>query len=76
MRAIIKGGKAFEETCPKWQLISSHTARRSFATNAYERGTPAISLMQITGHRTEKSFLKYIKTSKKKHAEIVRKHLN
>lgn len=74
-RAITKGGKQFEETVPKWQLVSSHTARRSFATNAYERGTPAISLMQITGHRTEKSFLKYIKTSKKKHADIVRKHL-
>lgn len=74
-RAITKGGKQFEETVPKWQLVSSHTARRSFATNAYERGTPAISLMQITGHRTEKSFLKYIKTSKKKHSDIVRKHL-
>jgi integrase len=74
-RAITKGGKQFEETVPKWQLVSSHTARRSFATNAYERGTPTISLMQITGHKTEKSFLKYIKTSKKKHSDIVRKHL-
>ncbi|GAB3514968.1 site-specific integrase [Emticicia fontis] len=74
-RAITKGGKQFEETVPKWQLVSSHTARRSFATNAYERGTPPISLMQITGHKTEKSFLKYIKTSKKKHSDIVRKHL-
>lgn len=75
-RAITKGGRQFEETVPKWQLISSHTARRSFATNAYERGTPAISLMQITGHRTEKSFISYIKTSKKKHSDIVRKHLS
>ncbi|RFS17363.1 site-specific integrase [Emticicia sp. C21] len=75
IRALTKGGKQFEEVIPKWQLISSHTARRSFATNAYERGTPAYSLMQITGHKTEKSFLKYIKTSKTKHAEIVRKHL-
>ena len=56
-RAITRGGKQFEETVPKWQLVSSHTARRSFATNAYERGTPTISLMQITGHKTEKSFL-------------------
>lgn len=73
-RAITKGGKQLEVTSPKWELISSHTARRSYATNAYERGTPAISLMQITGHRTEKAFLSYIKTSKKKHAEIVRGH--
>jgi len=30
-----KGGKKYTETSPKYQLIASHTARRSFATNAY-----------------------------------------
>jgi integrase len=73
-KSTTKGGKTYEETFERWQMISSHTARRSFSTNAYERGTPAISIMQITGHRTEKAFLGYIKTNKKKHAEIVRQH--
>lgn len=48
---------------PKWQLISSHVCRRSFATNLY--GTlPTPLIMQITAHGTEKMFLEYIgKTS-------------
>ncbi|WP_219010241.1 tyrosine-type recombinase/integrase [Aquimarina litoralis] len=46
---------------PKYKLIQNHTCRRSFATNFYglkEWSTPEI--MSITGHKTEKNFLKYI----------------
>ena len=49
----------------KWQLVSTHTARRSFATNLYLSGFPAISIMKITGHRTEASFLKYIRITQR-----------
>jgi hypothetical protein len=31
-------------------------------------GTPSITIMAITGHKTEKSFLKYIKASPNDHA--------
>ena len=48
-------------TDKKYNLISTHTARRSFATNAYLARVPSIAIMKITGHRSEKSFLKYIK---------------
>lgn len=74
--AIIKGGKSYEESFKRWELVSTHTARRSFATNAYERGVPSLSIMAITGHKTEKSFVGYIKTSKTKHFEMFREHLN
>ncbi|GAB3662219.1 site-specific integrase [Echinicola sediminis] len=57
----IKGGLKVIDNKPKWEFISTHTARRSFATNVYKSGFPAISLMKITGHRTESAFLKYIK---------------
>ena len=56
-----KGGVREEKTFSKFQLITTHTARRSFATNLYNQGFPAIYIMKITGHRTEKAFLKYIK---------------
>ena len=47
----------------KWELIASHVCRRSFASNNYGI-LPTSLLMQITGHRTEGMFLKYIgKTS-------------
>jgi len=73
-RNISKGGRETTVSDPKFKLVASHTARRSFATNAYERGVPTLSIMAITGHKTEKSFLSYIKTSKEKHLEIFRKH--
>jgi integrase len=50
-------------------MISSHTARRSFCTNEYLKGTPALTIMKVSGHKTESSFLKYIKISSKEHAE-------
>jgi integrase len=64
------------ETKPykKHELISVHTARRSFATNAYLKDIPTISIMKITGHRTEKSFLKYIKISQEDNANKLSKH--
>ena len=46
-------------TYPKWELMASHSLRRSFATNYYKRiSTPV--LMAITGHSRESDFLKYI----------------
>lgn len=44
---------------PKYKLISSHSLRRSFASNYYG-GIPTNLLMVITGHATEATFLKYI----------------
>lgn len=54
---------------PKYKLISSHTCRRSFATNMYLMGLPMLLIMKITGHTTEQSFLKYIKVTPKEHAQ-------
>lgn len=57
-----RGGKLITETKEKWELISSHTARRSAATNMYLTGRmKTFEIMQLTGHTTEKSFFRYIK---------------
>ncbi len=58
----------YVEKIPKYELITSHTARRSFATNAYLADIPAISIMKITGHKTEAAFMKYIKISEEENA--------
>jgi integrase len=60
-KSITKGGKKITTNYEKWQLVTDHTARRSFATNAYKRGVSTLVIMAITGHKTEKSFMKYIK---------------
>jgi integrase len=69
-----RGGKRHRETFKKHELITTHTARRSFATNAYLQNVPTISIMKITGHRTEKSFLKYIKISQEDNANKLISH--
>lgn len=46
----------------KWTEVTTHTARRSFATNAYlSKSLEVYQIMKCTGHRTESSFLAYLK---------------
>lgn len=58
-----------------WECISSHTARRSFATNYFLEGFSTLHLMKITGHRTETAFLKYIRTTKLDTAKRLNEHI-
>lgn len=67
------GGRLISETMPKYKLISSHTGRRSFCTNQYLRGIDTLMIRSISGHRTEKSFLSYIKVTAEQHAERMEK---
>lgn len=45
----------------KWQQVSTHTARRTFATNMVLAGVDISKIMKITGHKTEQEFRKYVK---------------
>lgn len=63
---VIKGNKMSSVTkrvafgmYPKYELITSHTMRRSFATNYFGKIETPI-LMEITGHSRESTFLSYI----------------
>lgn len=53
---------------PKYELISSHICRRSFATILYGK-IDTLTIMKITGHKTEQEFLKYIKITPRQYAE-------
>jgi integrase len=68
---ITKEGKEISIQTPKYNLITSHTARRSFCTNAFLSGMPAIDIMAISGHTTEKSFLIYIKATAEQKAQKI-----
>ncbi len=67
-KTITKGGAKVVKTLHKWELLTTHTARRSFATNEYLAGTPSLTIMAITGHKTEKAFLRYIRVTLEEHA--------
>jgi len=71
MKKVYENGEEKEKNFPKHELISSHTARRTFCTNAYKDNIPTITIMAISGHKTEAAFLKYIKVSPMEHAKIM-----
>ena len=71
---VTKGGRKQGTRKPKYEFIKTHTARRSFCTNAYNLEMPTVDIMAISGHSSEKTFLNYIKTSKEDIALKVSKH--
>ena len=66
-----KAGKPISIKTKKYERISSHTARRSFATNMYKGGHPIYYLMHIIGHKKESTFLNYIKVTNEEAVKII-----
>ena len=53
----------------KYEFLQTHTARRSFCSNEYLRGTDPMVIMAISGHKSHKSFMRYIKVSGEQFAD-------
>ncbi len=53
------GFRTSDVLIPKYEAITSHIGRRSFATNFYGK-IPTALLMDATGHSTEQMFQRYI----------------
>ena len=58
---------------PKYKLISSHSLRRSFASNHIGH-LPENTIMAITGHKSHSQFMKYVKTTQNEHIQKVAKY--
>lgn len=56
-----EGGRIVTRTVPEWQMITTHTARRSACTNMYLAGIPIRTIMSFSGHKSITNFMKYIK---------------
>lgn len=66
-----KGNKVNSFKAPLNTLISSHSCRRSYATNMFKAGVPPMLIMSATGHKTESSFLKYIRATSEDKANLL-----
>ena len=55
------GQKRIDITIPKYKLITSHTARKTFVTNSLVLGMKEMVVRNITGHKKEESFRRYVK---------------
>lgn len=66
-----KGGKAHTIKKPKYELITSHTARRTAATLMYLDGVDSMDIRQITGHSSDKMLQKYIRSTAHDNARMM-----
>jgi len=57
----------------KYTYLQTHTARRSFCSNEYLKGTDPLIIMSISGHKSHKSFMRYIKVSGDQFADKLEK---
>ena len=60
----------------KYELISSHTCRRTFTTLLVIKKAPTPMIMKITGHKTERNFFRYVRLEKEVNAELMRKFVS
>lgn len=67
-----KGGVNQNHSVPKYVKLTTHTARRSFCTNEFDAGVEPLDIMYMSGHKSLKQFLDYVKTTSTRKAEKYR----
>lgn len=65
------GTRVVKKRVKKYAMVSSHTARRTAATNMYLSGIPAARIMMLTGHTTEQTFFRYIRIDREENAKTL-----
>lgn len=66
------GSKRIVEHKEKWEVIKTHTARRTFITLMLEAGEGTTTIRSITGHTQLSSFSRYVAVSDTKKAKAVK----
>lgn len=61
MRVKKSGNHVDTEKIPKYKLLSSHVARRTFVTRALRMGWSPEMIKAVTGHTTSKMMMSYVK---------------
>jgi integrase len=66
------GHERHEESVQKWELIASHTGRRTFITLSLMLGAIPEQVMQISGHSDRRSFQKYVRVARNESVDTIR----
>ncbi|MBQ0089749.1 MAG: tyrosine-type recombinase/integrase, partial [Prevotellaceae bacterium] len=69
----MRGGVRYKYSCPKYDLVSSHTSRRSFVGQNISAGIDTSLIRKITGHLSEEAFQHYNRLSSEDAAEAMMK---
>ena len=73
-KTVTRAGKKVTKDYKKYQLVTNHTGRRSFCTNAYLSEMPTVDIMAISGHSSERVFYNYIKADHLQKAKKISQH--
>lgn len=71
-----RGREKTVQVKPKYEMITSHIGRRTFATNLLLKGVAAEVVMQFTGHKDYKSFSEYVNIPKNAQKKLVKEALH
>lgn len=66
-----KGAEKITTVYPKYELISSHTGRKTFCTLSLERGIPAELVMKLSGHQDYRSFQRYVRVTERRKKDVM-----
>lgn len=72
--SVTEGGMRKDYYLQKWEMVSLHTARRSFITNARKNGMPDSIVMKLAGIRKPATLQRYDKLSAEDAAQIASQH--
>lgn len=67
-------GKLMELPSERTNKLTLHVSRHTFAKLSYEMGIPSLFIMKITGHASEKNFLRYINIAPDQAVQEFRKY--
>lgn len=70
---VRKAGETKLVSTPFYDMVKTHTARRSFATNMKKSGATLSSIMVITGHSSEETLRRYLKLDAIEEAQLAAK---
>ena len=71
-KVCYRGGKRVEEVYLKWQLLSTHAARRTFVCNALSAGIAPQVVMKWTGHSDYQAMKPYIEIAERTKDEAMK----
>ncbi len=70
---VTKGGVRKDFYLHKWEMVSNHTARRTFITNLLKAGISSSIVMKLAGIKKAQTLERYNKISEEENAEIAAK---
>ena len=68
-----RGAERVELRRKKWQVLTSHVARRTMITLSLAAGLPAELVMRVSGHRDMETFRRYVRLADAYVAEQMRR---